>query len=50
MHPAGANIDDIVNKIVNVIQNQFSLKPKEQSYMYRRPYLEWFDRVTLPAH
>jgi hypothetical protein len=49
MQPAGANTDDLVNRLANVIQNQFGLKPKEQSYMYQCPYPEWFDRVALPA-
>lgn len=47
MQPAWVNADDIVCKIADVIQNQFGLKPKEQSYMYRRPYPEWFDCVAL---
>ena len=49
MQQVGADTDDIVNKIADVIQNQFGLKPKEQSYMYRRPFPEWSDRVALPA-
>ena len=48
MQPTGANTDDIVNRIADVIQNQFGLNPKEQSYMYQCPYPEWFDRVALP--
>jgi hypothetical protein len=39
----------MANKIADMIQRQFGLKPKEHNYMYRRPYPEWFDRVTLPA-
>lgn len=46
--PAGVNIKDMLNKIADVIQNHFDLKPKEQTYLYRHPYLEWFDRVALP--
>ena len=49
MQLVGADTDDIVNKIADVIQNQFGLKSKEQSYLYRHPYPEWFDHVALPA-
>ena len=35
-------------KIAEIMTEQFGLKPKEQSYMYRRPYPDWFDRVPLP--
>ena len=35
-------------KIIEIMKEQFGLKPKEQSFMYRRPYPDWFDRVPLP--
>jgi len=32
-----------------MIQSQFGLKPNEQTYMYRRPYPEWYVLVALPS-
>jgi hypothetical protein len=40
--------EDWTSKIADVIQNQFNLRPKDQSYMYRHPYPKSFDRVSLP--
>jgi hypothetical protein len=40
--------EDWTNKIADVIQNHFGLKPKDQAYMYRHSYPEAFDRVPLP--
>jgi hypothetical protein len=40
--------EDGTNKIADVIQNHFGLKPKDQAYMYQHPYPEAFDRVPLP--
>nr|AAX96875.1 retrotransposon protein, putative, unclassified [Oryza sativa Japonica Group]ABA92515.1 retrotransposon protein, putative, unclassified [Oryza sativa Japonica Group] len=34
--------------IVDVIREQFGLKPKDTGNLYRHPYLEWFERVQLP--
>lgn len=39
---------DLEGKIAEMIHSQFGLKPKEQPYMYRHPYLEYFDSVPLP--
>jgi hypothetical protein len=39
---------NLAGKIVDIMKEQFSLKPKEQIVMYRRPYPEWFGRVPLP--
>ena len=33
-----------------MIKNQFSLKPKEQTFSYKRPYPEWYDLVALPTN
>ena len=35
-------------KIAEIMKEQFGLKSKEQSYMYRCSYPDWFDRVPLP--
>jgi len=39
---------DLASRIAEVIHNQFGLKLKEQSSMYRHPYPAYFDRVPLP--
>uniref|UniRef100_J3MSB4 Uncharacterized protein n=1 Tax=Oryza brachyantha TaxID=4533 RepID=J3MSB4_ORYBR len=37
--------EDWADYIVEVMREQFGLRPKEQIVMYRRPYLEWSERV-----
>ena len=32
------------------MRNQFSLKPKELAFMYRKPYPEAYDQIPLPYH
>ncbi len=34
--------------IADVMRKQFGLKPKDARNLYRHPYPEWFERVTLP--
>jgi hypothetical protein len=34
--------------IVDVMREQFGLKPKDTGNLYRHPYPEWFERVPLP--
>jgi len=31
------------------MKNQFSLKPKEPTFMYRKPYPEAYDQIALPS-
>jgi Retrotransposon gag protein len=31
-----------------MLREQFGLKPKEQGYLYRRPYPDWFDQMPMP--
>jgi hypothetical protein len=46
---AGIQDDDIlVQKMVGLMQNQFSLKPKMQGPAYTPPFPEWYYRVILP--
>jgi hypothetical protein len=46
---AGVQEDDIlVQKMADMMQNQFSLKPKMQGPAYTPPFLEWYYRVILP--
>ena len=33
-----------------MMKNQFSLKPKGQTFSYKRPYLELYDLVALPTN
>jgi hypothetical protein len=34
--------------IADVMREQFGLKPKDTGNLYRHPYPEWFERVSLP--
>jgi hypothetical protein len=43
-----ANVDLMVQKMANVLQNQFGLKPKNQGQVYTPPFPEWYNRVALP--
>jgi len=43
-----SNVDLIMKRMANMMQNQFGLKPKNQSYAYKSPYPEWYNRVALP--
>jgi hypothetical protein len=43
-----ANDDLMVQKMADVLQNQFGLKPKMQGQDYTPPFPEWYHRVVLP--
>jgi hypothetical protein len=43
-----ANVDLMVQKMADVLQNQFSPKPKNQGHVYTPPFLEWYNRAALP--
>jgi hypothetical protein len=43
-----ANVDPLVQKMADVLQNQFVLKPKNQGHEYTPPFPEWYNRVALP--
>jgi hypothetical protein len=46
---AGVHEDDIrVQKMADLMQNQFGLKPKMQGPAYTPPFPEWYYRVILP--
>jgi hypothetical protein len=46
---AGVQEDDIlVQKMADLMQNQFGLKPKMQGPAYTPPFPEWYYRVVLP--
>jgi hypothetical protein len=42
------NVDLLVQRMTDVLQNQFSLKPKNQGHVYTPPFPEWYHRVALP--
>jgi hypothetical protein len=42
------NIDLLLRRMTDVLQNQFGLKPKNQGHMYTPPFPEWYHRVALP--
>jgi hypothetical protein len=43
-----ANVDLMMQKMADVLQNQFGLKPKNQGHVYTPPFPEWYNRVALP--
>jgi hypothetical protein len=43
-----ANDDILVQKMADVLQNQFGFKPKMQGPAYTPPFPEWYHRVILP--
>jgi hypothetical protein len=42
---AGGQDDILVQKMADVLQNQFGLKPKMQGPAYTPPFPEWYHRV-----
>jgi hypothetical protein len=32
----------------DIMNEKFDLKPKEELYIYRRSYHDWFDKMSLP--
>ena len=36
--------------MAEMMKNQFSLKLKGQTFLYKRPYPEWYDLVALPTN
>jgi hypothetical protein len=43
-----ANVDFLVQKMTDVLQNQFGLKSKSQGHVYTPSFPEWYHRVALP--
>ena len=44
-----SNADELLLRVTEMMNNQFSLKPKGQT-LFVRPYLEWYDLVALPTN
>jgi hypothetical protein len=42
------NFDLLVQRMTDVLQNQFSLKPKNQGHVYTPLFPEWYHNVALP--
>jgi hypothetical protein len=42
------NVDLLMQRMTDVLQNQFGLKPKNQGHVYTPPFPEWYHRVALP--
>jgi hypothetical protein len=42
------NVDVLVQRMTDMLQNQFGLNPKNQGHVYTPPFLEWYHRVALP--
>ena len=45
-----SNADELLLRVTEMMKNQFDLKPKGQTFSYKRPYLEWYDLVVLPTN
>ena len=45
-----SNADELLLRVTEMMKNQFGLKPKGQTFSYKRPYLEWYDLVALPIN
>jgi hypothetical protein len=42
------NVDLLVQRMIQVLQNQFGLKLKNQGHVYTPPFPEWYQKVALP--
>ena len=42
-----SNVDELLLKVIEMMKNQFGLKPKGLTFSYKRSYLEWYDLVAL---
>jgi hypothetical protein len=43
-----ANVDLLMQRMTDVLQNQLGLKPRNQGHVYMPPFPEWYHRVALP--
>jgi hypothetical protein len=44
------NIDLLMQRMTDVLQNQFGLKHKNQGHVYTPPFLEWYNRVAFLSY
>ena len=45
-----SNADELLLRVIEMVKNQFDLKPKGQTFSHKRPYPEWYDLVALPTN
>ena len=45
-----SHADELLLKVTEMMKSQFSLKPKELTLSYKRPYPKWYDLVALPTN
>ena len=41
-------MEGLISKLTQVMSEQVGLKPKEQGFMYRRPYPDWVEQAPMP--
>ena len=42
--------DELLLRVIEMMKNQFGLKPKGLTFSYKCPYSEWYDLVALPIN
>ena len=42
-------MEALIVKVTQLMCEQYSLKPKEEGFMYRRPYPDWVEQAPLPS-
>ena len=47
---SNSNADELLLRVTKMMKKQFGLKPKGQTFSYKRPYPEWYDLVALPMN
>ena len=45
-----SNVDELLLRVTKMMKNQFGLKPKGQTFSYKRRYPEWYNLVALPTN
>ena len=45
-----SHADELLLKVTEMMMNQFGLKPKGPTFLYKLPYLKWYDLVALPTN
>ena len=45
-----SNDDELLLRVTEMMKNQFGLKPKGQTFLYKHPYLWCYDLVALPMN
>ena len=45
-----SNADELLLRVIEMMKNQFGLKPKGHTFSYKHPYIEWYDLVALPTN